>query len=486
MKIRKIIATLAAALFCAGILAACGNVAIKYTLTVNGGTGGGTFDAGAQVTVTATPRLGKEFVAWLEGDTQVSTANPYTFALTKNTTLTAKFQDGNFTKAGNLMDGVSPQTVNAIGLDADFINSTASLSVDLFQRAFADKESMGKNVMVSPTSILLALAMTANGANANTLAQMERVLGGGISINQLNRYLYSFVKGLDSQEKSRLEIANSIWFREGVFNVNPDFLQVNADYYGADAYAAAFDNTTVEDINNWCDVNTDGMIKEILDDIPEEAIMYLINAVMFDAEWARIYEENDVRSGQFNAFDGAVQTVEFMRSEESRFIQDVGAKGFIKPYYDNKYSFAALLPDEDILIDDYVASLTGERFANILSNKQTASVLASMPKFEFDFSIGLNDILKSMGMPDAFDPFAADFSKTGTAWGNIFISKVQHKTFISVDERGTRAGAVTSVEDSTESEPSYRHYITLDRPFVFAIIDNATNLPIFMGTVLSI
>lgn len=382
--------------------------------------------------------------------------------------------------ASNLMKGVYAQSVDTVELDDSFIHSTTNLSMELFKRAFATEG----NVMVSPTSILLALAMTTNGADANTLSQMEQVLGGGISIDQLNKYLFSFVNSLESQKKSRLKIANSIWFKEGGIEINPNFLQTNANYYGADAYAAAFDESTVADINKWADKNTEGMIKEILKEIPDEAIMYLINAVMFDAEWARIYNKGDIIINEFTAFGGNKQTAEFMGSDEYSLILDTQAKGFIKPYYKNKYSFVALLPDEGVSINNYVDSLTGERFLSMVENAQKTKVATKMPKFEFDFSVKLKDILKAMGMIDAFECSGANFSKMGSANGNIYISNVQHKTFISVNERGTRAGAVTSVENDATSAPG--HYIILNRPFVFAIIDNATNLPIFTGTVLSI
>ena len=388
-------------------------------------------------------------------------------------------------EAEDLMRGITPRPVTAVALEgSSFIDSAASFSVDLFRESFAEDE----NSLISPVSVLLALAMTANGAKNTTLSQMEAVLGGGLEIQELNRYLYSFVNGLHSEKKSRLEIANSIWFRENDFTVNRDFLQTNADYFGADAYSAPFNDRTVRDINNWVKRNTDKMIDSIIDRIPPEAVMYLINTVLFDAEWARIYERSDIRSGQFTAFDGARQTVEFMNSNESRFIQDDNAVGFIKPYHGNHYSFAALLPDENVSIHDYVASLTGERLIRAVNNAQTASVWASLPKFEYDFELSMNDALKALGMVDAFCEEDADLTGIGRAgWGNgnLFINNVQHKTFISVNERGTRAGAVTSVEINGPTSVPEFVYVILDRPFLYAIIDNATGLPVFMGTVIS-
>ena len=384
--------------------------------------------------------------------------------------------------ADDLMGDITAAAVNAKTPDDTFIDAAADFSVGLFKKTLSETN----NSLISPTSVLLALSMTANGADNATLSQMEAVLGGGLSIGELNEYLYSYVKGLPSGEKSKLNIANSIWFRENGFAPNRDFLQTNADYYGAAAYKAPFDGRTVKDINLWVKNATDGLIDNVIKEIPAETIMYLINTVLFDAEWQSIYEKNAVRDREFTAFNGAKQTVKFMNSSESKYLAGGGAAGFIKPYFGNKYSFVALLPDESISINDYAAALTGEGFMNIIKNASVEKVVTAMPKFEYDYEIEMNGALMAMGMTDAFYPGNADFSKIGTADGNIFISQVLHKTFITVDERGTKAGAVTVVsEGATSAEPQQPKIVILDRPFVYAIIDNATNLPIFMGTLMT-
>jgi len=380
------------------------------------------------------------------------------------------------------MYGITARQVDVAALSDEFIASKADFSISLFRKTLQEDE----NTLISATSVLLALAMTANGASGETLSQMEAVLGGGLPIIELNRYLYSFASGLFSGDRSRLDIANSIWFREDGIVVNPEFLQTNADYFGANAYSAPFDQTTVEDINAWVHYHTDGMIEEILEVISPETVMYLINAIMFDAEWARIYERRDIRSGHFTAFDNREQTVSFMRSTESLFINDDLATGFIKPYHGNHYSFVALLPNEGVCVLEYVNSLTGADFVSTIQNAQNLSVVAALPKFEFEFDLSLVDALVNMGMVDAFCDSDANLTGLGQSFGNLFISDVMHNTFISVGERGTRAGAVTSVAVDGESVSMLDRYVILNSPFVFAIIDNAVSLPIFMGTVLEV
>ena len=186
-------------------------------------------------------------------------------------------------KAQDLMDGVKAQTVQGKPADEKFIGNTADFAIDLFKKTASETN----NSLISPLSVMLALAMTANGADKETLTQMQKVLGKDIPLDQLNEYLYSYVKNLPSERKSKLSIANSIWFRDDAnyLTVEKDFLQKNADYYNAAAYKSAFDSQTLKDINNWVKSKTDGMIDKILDNIAKDAVMYLINAVVFYARW---------------------------------------------------------------------------------------------------------------------------------------------------------------------------------------------------------
>ena len=175
-----------------------------------------------------------------------------------------------------------------------------------------------------------------------------------------------------------------------------------------------------------------------------------------------------------------------MYSSEYAYLQEEQAQGFIKYYSDRKYAFAALLPEEGVSLRDYVASLTGERLYELLSDPVEIDVETAIPKFEAEYDILLNPVLEGMGMQSAFDPGAADFSGIGTSLnGNLYISRVLHKTYIAVDEKGTKAGAATAVEIQDECciEPAEKRIVYLDRPFVYMIIDCQENLPVFIGTV---
>lgn len=384
-------------------------------------------------------------------------------------------------QAENLMEGFTAKTVSGKAADDAFINSTADFAIKLFQKT-RDTE---KNSLISPLSVMLALSMTANGARGETLAQMEDLLGGDIPMETLNEYIYSYIKALPSEKTAKLNIANSIWFRDNAFTAENSFLQKNADYYGAAAYKSAFDGETLRDINNWVKNNTDGMIDKIIDEFDTDAVMYLINTVLFDAEWESIYKKNEVGDGVFTALNGSKRTVSMMYSDEHRYLDDGRARGFIKPYK-NGYCFVALLPNDGVSLNDYVASMTGKSFVDTIKNALDVPVETAIPKFSYDYDIEMSGALKSIGMTLPFDSEKADFSGLGLSDnGNIFISRVLHKAYVSVDEKGTKAGAATVVEtkDAAVIDGIYR--VTLDRPFIYAVTD-ADGLPIFIGAVTDI
>ncbi len=380
--------------------------------------------------------------------------------------------------AADLMEGIRAGNVTGKQADAAFISESANFAIELLQST-AEKDT---NTTISPLSVMLALAMTANGAAGETKKQMEEILGGDIPLETLNEYLYAYIKALPSEDSSKLQIANAVWFRDGM-NVSRDFLQKNADYFQADAYRSAFDEQTVRDINKWVKDKTDGTIEKIIegDTIDAAAMMYLINALSFDAEWENVYEKTDIRAGIFHTANGAEQSVEMMCSTEYGYIDDGRATGFIKPYKGNHYSFAALLPNEDISLDAYISSLNGDSFVKSIENAKAnrEAVWSTMPKFSYDTELELREALSAMGMAAVFDSQKADFSMISE--DDLYVNQVLHKTHISVDELGTKAGAVTA--EIMLGAAFIENTVTLDRPFLYAIIDNATNLPVFMGTV---
>lgn len=390
-------------------------------------------------------------------------------------------------KATNLMANIEKNEVNGKKIDDSFIDSQFDLSVKLFKETFSEKTD--QNTLISPLSIALSLAMTLNGASGSTKTEMENLVGKGLMVDEINEYFYSYLNSLPQADDYKLQLANSIWYKDSDnLNIKKDFLQTNADYFSASIYKSPFDKTTVKDINNWCKINTNSMIDKIVDEISEDSIMYLINALAFDAKWDEPYEEDDIFDAEFKDISNQKEMVSMMKATDYGYFEDENAKGFIKNYKDKKYSFVAILPNEDISIVDYIKNLNNNTIINFLNNYQSVAVDTIMPKFEYDYEISLNDCLKRLNMAKAFDSQEADFSNMGiSSQGNIHIGNVLHKTYIKVDELGTKAGAVTKVEMTDESTAIGNEYkVDLNRPFLYLIIENENKLPLFMGAVLEI
>ena len=376
--------------------------------------------------------------------------------------------------AKNLMGDV-PARIVCLAEQPDRSTEAADFALKLFQESL-DGE---RNTLVSPLSVLLALGMTANGADGETLAQMEHTLGS--DVENLNYYLYSLMDGQSDQ----LKLANAIWFRDHGLTVKDTFLETNTNYYQADLFQAPMNAATAGEINAWVEEHTDRMIPGIIDELDPDTVMCLVNALAFDAKWEEIYLEHQVDESTFNAANGLPRTVEYMNSQEYAYLEDENATGFVKYYEGRNYAFAALLPNEGVSIEDYVNSLTGASLRDLLAIPQQITTYATMPKFETEYDAELSEVLKAMGMTDAFDADGADFSRMATAEYNIYISQVLHKTEISVAEEGTRAAAVTAVIAAYGAAPieDYRT-VTLNRPFVYMIFDCQENVPLFLGTLL--
>ncbi len=400
--------------------------------------------------------------------------------------LNGTFSHGSSVKASgaDLMKDSKPEKVNTVELKEGFLKSTSDFSVDLFKQTYRK----GENTLLSPTSVYLALGMVANGADGNTLKEFENVLGKyGIGIKDLNENYHSLSKSLTDVYSGKVRIANSIWYSQDAnLDIKKDFLQTNADYYNASAYKADFNNPqTVNDINSWVKLRTGNTIDKIINEINPKTIMYLINTLYFENKWQSIYTNDDVKKDNFYLENGVNKSTDFMLSKEDWYLKDDKAEGFIKPYKDRKYSFVALLPNQNISMDNYISSLSGERFVNLLKNKEKAIVNSALPKFTAGCSINLVDPLKKLGIKDGFELEKANFTKMASS--KVWIGNVLQKNFIAVDTEGTKAGAVTSIEMSTSSIILNLkiHEVKLNRPFVYAIVDNETKLPLFIGTMVN-
>ena len=375
----------------------------------------------------------------------------------------------------DLMAGFTPAYASPVKLAGEYGEAYNELTAKLIKKLYA-----GDNLLISPLSIQLALSMTALGAAGRTLEEMEALLFNGGTSEAFGRYAREYINSLTGAEDVRLSVADSVWIREDMReNILKDFLQANADYYGADAYAAPFDEDTKDAINGWINDKTNGMIEKMLDDIDKDSLMYLINAFYFEAEWRKKFEP--AFKDEFKNIEGVKTEIDMMSDYLESFLSDDVAVGFKKYYQGGRFAFCAMLPNDNVSLADMIASLTGERLKAFFDSEVKEGTMIRMPKFKDGYEKELKEPLSELGMPTAFGD-GANFSKM-VEKVSVCISKVRHKTAIDVNENGTNAAAVTIVEmKENAAYHEYKHKVYLNRPFMYFILDTTTGMPLFVGT----
>ncbi len=357
-----------------------------------------------------------------------------------------------------------------------FESEAIRFAMQLFTKSFNEEN----NALISPLSVSLALGMVMRGAEGETKEEMRKVLAGELDQETFENALTEYAKSLPSNDKTKFHFADSIWV-EKAFKLHRKYEKKTEKLYKSVIERLPFDEEAVRKINAWVAKETDGMIDSVVDSVTPEAMLYLINALAFDGEWAEIYSQADVRDHSFRILSGEEVEIKGMWHDESIYLKGEGCTGFVKPYAGTRYSFVALLPDEEKETAEFIRGLTAEKYAKILSSRSIMKVSTMLPKFTLDYSDVLNGKLSDLGMARAFGP-GADFS--GMSPSPIAIGEVIHKTHIEVDERGTKAGAVTAVMMKMMAMPEPKPEVILDRPFVYAIVDNEHFIPLFIGALM--
>lgn len=366
-------------------------------------------------------------------------------------------------------------------------SSDAGFSYSLF-RETVQYDDTAENVFISPLSISMALAMVLNGAEGETHRQIKETIGlAGLEEVEINKNFLSLINYLMTLDsKVSMDIANSVWYHDNI-DVKQTFLTELNESFNAKGEALDFnDPASVDIINSWVSDNTNGRIETIIDEISDEMVMFLMNALYFKADWLRQFETEDTREADFYLEDGSTATVNMMSQKgdfATYFSEDV--QMIELPYGDSLYVMTVLMPtDFDQPIDDFVAEMVhAENLDKWRAGLRTfgRGVDLKFPKFELEYELSYNEILKSMGMEQPFSETGADFSGIAELnTGNLFISDVKHKTYIAVDEEGTEAAAATSVGIGVTSMPPS---LEINRPFVFIIHERTSGVNLFMGKV---
>ena len=383
--------------------------------------------------------------------------------------------------SGDLMKGIISKNKDRVpeSMDIELNQAILNFTWNLFKES---SENPG-NIMISAPSAYFALAMTLNGAANETKNEMLKALSAdNISLEDLNTGLNDWMILISKNRTAKFSITNSIWLREG-FNANKDFLQTNADYYSAYIRSLDFgDASAPDEINKWVKEATNDTIDKIVDEISDDLMMYLINAIYFKGDWKEQFSANKTREMEFNTPSGKLKTDFMNRRGNIEFLKLNDITGVVLPYEDEQFAFVGMLPAEGQTPKELINELSALDLVRLLKNKEVKNIELSLPKFESSYEDSLKNELSKLGMIQAFEPYNADFSlMSEDLKKDLYISEVKQKTYIKVDEKGTEAAAVTSVEMELTSMPVELPKIVFDRPFVYGIIDVETGIPLFIG-----
>ena len=366
--------------------------------------------------------------------------------------------------------------------EESIIESSNNFSFDIFSRM--NQADPNSNIFISPLSISIALSMTANGAAGDTKAVIKAALHQSDltdeEINKAYKSLSDFLMNLDP--KVVLQLANSNWYSDE-YRIKEAFKALLLEYYDAEVKGADFQNPGTKDqINDWIETKTNGKIQDMIDQIPPDAVMYLINAIYLKATWKYEFDKEETEKRPFTLANGSTVNTDMMFAE--------GVKASVShqndflyaelPYGNGQFVFSIILPHDASELNDIIEQIDTGDFSNIISNSDTGTYQVYLPKFKFEYKSTLNSVLAVKGMEQSFGP-SADFSNLFEENLSLFISRILHQSFIEVDEEGTEAAAATVVQVSLTSIGGGKPTIMVNKPFAFFIREKHSNSILFAG-----
>jgi serine protease inhibitor len=366
------------------------------------------------------------------------------------------------------------------GQEMQIVDGTGTFGFDMMHKLL--ERDPDASHLISPLSILMAYGMTMNGADGDTFNQMQEVFGlDGMSREEINHAARELISLLVEYDQNvRFNIANSIWYRMG-YPVTSEFRETNQTYFDAVIEEVDFhDPETKERINRWVSDKTEGLIEEIIEMVPPNLVMFLVNAIYFNGEWTYPFDSDKTITKPFTRPDSTTVDVEMMRMDEQDDMllaqgEDYTAVNLF--YGDAGYAMTLVLPGEEAGLENWLSNMTWNDWQVLTKGFSETRFNLELPKFKLEYEVDeFKEILREIGIVDAFGP--ADFSRITGGPNDLYIGDTRHKTFISVDEEGTEAAAVTSVAVYDSANPE----IQFNRPFFYAIREVETGTILFMGT----
>ncbi|QIZ69810.1 serpin family protein [Oxynema aestuarii] len=365
----------------------------------------------------------------------------------------------------------------------EFVNAQLDFSLKLFSQIYAGQKE--RNIFISPSSIFLALSMTYNGASGDTQTAIADTLGfGEMDLERVNQENLNFQNSLENaDDRVTLNIANSLWLNQNL-QFLPDFVQRVGESYQAKIERVNFSNTAVtRQINNWVKMQTNGKIDSIVDRLDPDTLILLVNALYFKGEWSEPFPEEETTEAPFTLLNNEKKQIPLMsQSGDYRYLETEQFQAVNLPYGKGRFSMYVFLPKKEVSLTQFYESLTVEDWKEWIPELRSRPGTVKLPRFKLEYDLALNETLKALGMEIAFDRDRADFSNLADL-ETAYIDRVQHKTFVEVNEEGTEAAATTSVGVTTASAPMNPFEMTVDRPFFCVIRDNQTGMILFMGSI---
>jgi serpin B len=364
--------------------------------------------------------------------------------------------------------------------EEEMVNENVKFAFSLFSKV-NEMEKEKPNWMISPFSASVVLSMIANGADGNTLTELQDVLGfKGFSMDEINHYykkLDAELKGLDNS--TQLAFANSVWVNNGV-NVYGSYAQISKEMYNAPVTTLdLMGPDALRTINKWCGEQTNGLIPQILDEMPRDMMACFLNALYFKGIWKNKFKESNTKNELFTCGGGSVKMVKMMRQNEDFYCWGNEYFSLAEfPYGNEAFSMVVLLPDEDKTLEECLQQFTADCWTESV-RMQECNLDVRFPQFELKYDASLIEVLKAMGITEAFDEMNANFSNFSSS--DMFVSLFNQSAYIKVDEKGTEAAVVTMGGGIIGAPETYTFY--MNRPFAFLIKEKSTGTILFMGKV---
>lgn len=380
-------------------------------------------------------------------------------------------------------------TENTISLsgNSDIVSANTKFGIKLFKEIYKGQEK--ENIFISPLSISMILTVASNGAAGETLNEMTKTLElQDQNFNEINENNLKLIKYLKNIKDVELNIANSFWGKKD-FSFKKEFIEINKKFYEADVQTLDFSNPKASKIiNQWVSDKTKDKIKEVVpSQIPDDLVLFLINAIYFKGNWTYEFNEEYTQEKDFYLLDGSIKKHPLMALNKNfMYYEDDNVQGISLPYGGNEeepgnISMYIFLPKENYNLNQFFKDLNYDKWEKLIGSFDWMEGYIELPKFRLEYEKNLNDILKSLGINKAFSD-QADFSKMTKE--QVLINSVFHKSFVEVNEKGTEAAAVTVISVGiTSVEVKETFTMIVNKPFFFVIRDNETGTILFMGNV---